>query len=98
MVAISIGAEVDYYTADGPFSEYQKSIYSAVLKAQKLGIKEAKIGSTMTTIESKILDSLGDVLLEMELIDKKVKEQIFVYYPHGFGHGLGLDVHDKVSN
>jgi Xaa-Pro aminopeptidase len=34
----------------------------------------------------------------MELIDKKVKEQIFVYYHHGFGHGLGLDVHDKVSN
>jgi Xaa-Pro aminopeptidase len=53
-----IGAEVDYYTADvtrtypadGTFSEYQTIIYSAVLKAQKLGIKEAKIGSTMTTI------------------------------------------------
>ncbi len=97
-----IGAEVDYYAADvtrtypadGSFSKVQKEVYSAVLKAQKIGIKKSKIGATITSIEAAIIDSIGDDLLKMGLIDKKEKKQIFVYYAHGFGHSLGMDVHD----
>jgi len=100
-----IGAEVDFYAADvtrtypanGKFTDAQKEIYSAVLKAQKIGISKIKVGATITNISKAITASLGDDLLAMGLIDKNEKEQIFIYFAHGFGHSLGMDVHDAFT-
>jgi Xaa-Pro aminopeptidase len=97
-----IGAEYQYYAADvtrtypadGTFSEIQKDIYSAVLKAQKVGINKVTQGALNKDIEAAITDSIGDDLLALGLIDKKDKKQIYTYYAHGFGHSLGMDVHD----
>ncbi len=97
-----IGAEYEYYAADitrtypadGTFSESQKAIYSAVLKAQKIGISKVTKGALIKDVEAAITDSIGDDLLALGLIDKKDKKQIYTYYAHGFGHSLGMDVHD----
>lgn len=97
-----IGAEYEYYAADvtrtypadGTFSDSQKDIYSAVLKAQKIGIDKVTKGALIKDIEAAITDSIGDDLLALGLIDKKDKKQIYTYYAHGFGHSLGMDVHD----
>lgn len=100
-----IGAEFDYYAADvtrtypadGTFSDVQKEIYSAVLKAQKLGIKESKSGALINDIESVIAESLGEDLLKLGLIDTNERKQVYVYYAHGLGHSLGMDVHDTFT-
>lgn len=97
-----IGAEYQYYAADvtrtypadGTFSDAQKDIYASVLKAQKVGISKVTKGTLIKDIEAAITDSIGDDLLALGLIDKKDKKQIYTYYAHGFGHSLGMDVHD----
>jgi Xaa-Pro aminopeptidase len=88
----------------GKFTPEQKEIYSIVLGAQLAAERQIKLGATMRNLS----DSAGAVLraglAKVGLIDspdatyeaapgRKVP-QLSLFYMHGLGHPIGLDVHD----
>jgi Xaa-Pro aminopeptidase len=102
LVLVDIGAEVDGYTADitrtypadGTFSPEQRAIYEAVLRAQTESVKEMRPGATFNSINQRVEHLLGEDLLKLDLITKNEFEQVRMYYRHGVGHPIGLQVHD----
>ena len=100
LVLVDAGAEWEYYASDltrtfpvnGKFSPEQKIIYNHVLSIQKKLIQMVRPGVTHRSIQTKALELMFSVLKQEGFIENK--KDIKVFYPHGFGHLLGLDVHD----
>ncbi len=103
MILMDLGAEYHGYTADvtrtipidGKFSTEEKAIYDLVYEAQNEAIKAAKPGVNIgrdldQAIARKIIN---EGLVELGIIESA--DQRHLYYPHGLGHHIGLDVHDK---
>ena len=103
MILMDLGAEYHGYTADvtrtipvdGKFSKEEKAIYDLVYKSQDEAIKAAKPGVNIrrdldAAIARKIIN---EGLVELGIIERV--DQRHLYYPHGLGHHIGLDVHDK---
>lgn len=103
MILMDLGAEYHGYTADvtrtipvdGKFSKEEKAIYDLVYKAQEAAIMACKPGVNITRdldfgIARRIIN---EGLVELGIIDSV--SQRHLYYPHGLGHHIGLDVHDK---
>ncbi len=103
MILMDLGAEYHGYTADvtrtipvdGKFSKEEKAIYDLVYKAQDEAIKAAKPGVNIgrdldAAIARRIIN---EGLVELGIIESA--DQRHLYYPHGLGHHIGLDVHDK---
>jgi Xaa-Pro dipeptidase len=104
---IDAGGELDGYTHDitrtypvsGSFTSLQAGVYDAVLAAHKNSIERAKPG---VRIEDLHLDAARDILRglrDMDLvrgdIDDMMEHNVFaLFFPHGLGHFLGMDVHD----
>lgn len=92
------------YTADvtrsfpvnGKFSPEQRAIYQVVYEAQSLGISLCRNGAKVSEIGRAISDSMAAGLMKLGVI--KEASEIRRYYMHGFGHGLGLDVHDPMPS
>jgi Xaa-Pro aminopeptidase len=83
----------------GKFSLSQKEIYNIVLAANTGSIKEIKPGIPFRNIHLNAAHIISEGLKELGLmkgnIDKAVKAGAHaLFYPHGLGHMLGLDVHD----
>ncbi len=103
MILMDLGAEYHGYTADvtrtipvdGKFSKEEKAIYDLVYKAQQAAIEACKPGVNIR----KDLDQaiarriINEGLVQLGIIDSI--DQKHLYYPHGLGHHIGLDVHDK---
>lgn len=103
MVLMDVGAEYHGYTADvtrtipadGKFSAEEKAIYQIVYDAQEAAFKLLKEGCKWTEIESAARETVANGLIKLGIItDKKDARK---YYPHGLGHHIGLDVHDRGS-
>ncbi len=103
MILMDLGAEYHGYTADvtrtipvdGKFSKEEKAIYDLVYKAQEAAIQACKPGMNIgrdldAAIARKIIN---EGLAELGIISSP--EERHLYYPHGLGHHIGLDVHDK---
>lgn len=103
MILMDLGAEYHGYTADvtrtipidGKFSKEEKAIYDLVYDAQQAAIEACKPGVNIKrdlddAIARKIIN---EGLVELGIIDSV--DQRHLYYPHGLGHHIGLDVHDK---
>lgn len=103
MILMDLGAEYHGYTADvtrtipvdGKFSKEEKAIYDLVYTAQNEAIKAAKPGVNVQrdldlAIARKIIN---EGLVELGIIKDATERHL--YYPHGLGHHIGLDVHDK---
>jgi len=83
----------------GKFSQRQKEIYEIVLKANLAGIAAVKIGVPFREIHLlaateivKGLNALGIMKGDIQEAVKKGAHTLF--FPHGLGHPMGLDVHD----
>lgn len=80
------------YPVNGKFSPEQRAIYEIVLAAQEAGIAACVDGATMQSVGAVVSNALADGLIKLGLI--KERSEISRYYMHGFGHPIGLDVHD----
>ncbi len=101
MLLMDVGAEYHGYTADvtrtipanGKFSPEEKLIYQIVYDAQEAAFKTLKDGSKWKDAEDAARNTITDGLLKLGII--KDKSEARKYYPHGLGHHIGLDVHDR---
>lgn len=107
LMLIDAGAECGGYAADvtrcfpisGRFSARQRDVYEVVLAAQEACIDFARPGVTsmdwQRLAERKLAEGLRSLGLLRGSTDELVEtEAIRVFFPHGIGHTLGLDVHD----
>ena len=108
MVVTDAGAEsLLHYASDitrtipvnGNYDQRQKDIYEIVLKANTEAIKAARPGITNKNLHlmaSRIIaNGLKEVGLMRGDIDQAVSlGAIALFFPHGLGHMMGLDVHD----
>jgi Xaa-Pro aminopeptidase len=103
MMVFDIGAEYQYYTADisrsfpisGKFTREQKEIYSIVLNAQKAAISKMLPGKSINEAYQCVTDELNKGLFEIGLITDTTRAwQKSFWMQHGWGHHIGLVVHD----
>ncbi len=107
LLLVDAAAEYNNYASDitrtipisGKFSEYQRTIYNIVLKAQETAIKSCRVGMTLLKIHDIAVRVIVKGLLEAKLltgtIENNIKNQKYKkFYMHNTGHWLGLDVHD----
>jgi Xaa-Pro aminopeptidase len=101
MLLMDVGAEYHGYTADvtrtipanGKFSAEEKLIYQIVYDAQEAAFKTLKDGSKWKDAEDAARNTINEGLMKLGII--KDKSEGRRYYPHGLGHHIGLDVHDR---
>jgi len=108
MVVCDAGAETSMcYASDitrtfpvgGKFSTQQKDIYNTVLKANTETIKASIPGRTYREVHLMAARIIAGGLKELGIMkgdpDEAVKAGAHaLFFPHGLGHMLGLDVHD----
>ncbi len=103
MILMDVGAEYHGYTADvtrtvpvdGKFSEEEKAIYQIVYDAQEAAFKTLKNGSKWSDARDAAKDIIANGLIKLGII--KEKREVSKFYPHGLGHHIGMDVHDRGS-
>ena len=103
MLLMDVGAEYHGYTADvtrtvpvdGKFSAEEKAIYQLVYDAQEAAFKTLKNGSKWSDASKAAKDLIAEGLVKLGIIQDK--KDVGKYYPHGLGHHIGLDVHDRGS-
>ncbi|MBF9130935.1 aminopeptidase P family protein [Plantactinospora sp. S1510] len=97
------------YTADvtrvvpvsGTFSPLQRQVYDIVFAAQQAGIDVIRPGVAFKDVHRTCMRVLAEGLSDLGLlpvsVDEAMDEESMVYRRwtlHGFGHMLGIDVHD----
>jgi Xaa-Pro dipeptidase len=83
----------------GKFSEKQKEIYEIVLRSQMNAIEAAKPGMMNKDLHMIAAKTITEGLMEIGMMHGNVEEALnagahALFFPHGLGHMLGLDVHD----
>jgi len=108
LVVNDSGAETNmHYAADitrtfpvsGKFTPQQKDIYEIVLKSQMEAIAASKPGIRNKDIHLQTALIIADGLKNLGLIKGNIEEAVHngahaLFFPHGLGHMMGLDVHD----
>ncbi|NLO67040.1 MAG: M24 family metallopeptidase [Bacteroidales bacterium] len=103
MLVFDVGAEYEYYTADitrsfpvsGTFTKEQREIYEVVLNAQKKAIEVMQPGNRITQAYEIVPQELNKGLLKLGLLtDTTQAWQKTFWMMHGWGHHIGLQVHD----
>ncbi|MCM8538389.1 MAG: aminopeptidase P family protein [Lentisphaeraceae bacterium] len=107
IVLVDAGCSWQNYASDitrcfpvsGKFTEEQKAIYAAVLKAQKACVDSVKPGTSMKEIHMLACEIMTKELISLGLIKESFEDAMnnrsfFEFFPHNIGHHLGLDVHD----
>ncbi len=79
--------------AKGKFSAEEKIIYQLVYDAQEAAFKTLKNGANWADASTAAREVIANGLVSLGII--KDKKEVGKYYPHGLGHHVGLDVHDK---
>ncbi len=108
LLLVDAGAETNsHYASDmtrtfpvsGKFSERQKEIYEIVLKANEETIKEVKPGIFFKDLHLLAAKIIVEGLKEVGIMKGDIEEAVrkgahALFFPHGLGHQLGMDVHD----
>jgi Xaa-Pro aminopeptidase len=108
LLLVDAGAENElHYASDitrtspvgGKFSQQQKDIYQIVLKTLNESIQLLKPGITYKSVHKNASKIIASGLIELGLLKGNAEEVVdagahALFFPHGLGHMLGLDVHD----
>ena len=113
LLLMDMGVEGDnFYTADvtrtlpvsGRFTSLQRQVYDIVHASQQAGMDFIKPGVKFHDVHLTCMRVLAEGLADLGLlpvsVDEAMSEQSTVYRRwtlHGFGHMLGIDVHDCAS-
>ena len=110
LILIDAGGECGGYAADitrtfpvgGRFTRRQRDIYSIVLEAQNACIDRARAGILSGDLHFLSMRIIAEGLKSLRLLRGPTDELISggavrLFYPHGIGHMLGLDVHDALG-
>ncbi|MBL7730267.1 MAG: aminopeptidase P N-terminal domain-containing protein [Chitinophagaceae bacterium] len=101
LLLMDVGAEYHGYTADvtrtvpvdGKFSEEERAIYQLVYDAQEAAFKTLHDGSSWADASKAAQHVIAEGLMKLGII--KNEYEVGRYFPHGLGHHIGLDVHDR---
>jgi len=102
LLLMDVGAEYGHYSADvtrttpvnGKFSSAQAAIYQIVYDAQEAAAKAAKPGANLSDAHRASLEVIKAGLLKLGLITDANSDQYRIWFMHGNGHWLGMNVHD----
>ena len=108
LMIVDAGAESNlHYASDftrvvpvgGQFTQKQLEIYNIVLKANNTATSLMKPGETYLSIHLKVAEVIATGLKELGLMKGDIQEAVAngahaLFFPHGLGHMMGLDVHD----
>jgi len=83
----------------GRFNQRQKDIYEIVHKGQETAIRSIKPGVMYKEIHLKTARTMASGLKDVGLMKGDIDQAVALgahalFFPHGLGHNMGLDVHD----
>lgn len=87
------------WPVSGRFSSTQRDVYDAVLDARAAALVEVRPGSRYRDVHAASQRALLRCLVDLKILRGSLDEltqchAVALFYPHGVGHLLGLDVHD----
>lgn len=108
LLLADVGAEtVDGWASDitrtwpvsGKFSSTQRELYEVVLAAHDCCIEKATVGTEYKEIHLTACQIIAAGLVELDILrgdpeDLVAQDAHALFFPHGVGHLMGLDVHD----
>jgi Xaa-Pro dipeptidase len=108
LILLDTGCEYNCYASDntrtfpanGKFSPDQRMVYQAVLDTHKYVIEHAKPGVSWPQLAYDSAKVMAAGLLKGGLFQNGTVDEIVdsgalaVFYPHGLGHGMGIDCHE----
>jgi len=105
VLLMDAAAEYEHYSADitrtfpvnGKFSKEQAEIYQIVFDAQEAVAKATKPGVTYGQLNTIARNTINEGLFKLGLVTDKASRQSSIWFMHGLGHWIGMNVHDVGS-